>query len=66
MGGGWTWEKADRSYEDINKENVSHRNNPETAASQKLSAKGIRGNCALSSESPVPPRPSGGTADLYL
>jgi hypothetical protein len=29
----WTWEKADRSYEDINKEKVSHRNNPEIAAS---------------------------------
>jgi hypothetical protein len=32
-GGGWTWKKADRSYEDINKENVFHRNNPEIAAS---------------------------------
>jgi hypothetical protein len=30
---GWTWEKADQSYEDINKENVSHRNNPQIAAS---------------------------------
>ncbi len=32
-GGKWTWEKADRSYEDINIENVPHRNNPKISAS---------------------------------